>query len=230
FSHLPMSNQQLSQLISLQQDDLYLLDLNKTTSVKLNLPFTLPPDRTGLESVPRDTSLDCKFKNTTGTVEDHCMYWIADRSHINNPRTENTILCLILSTKSTKNWTFRGELYIIEHYPCINNNICIKKWHSNHPWIYMTKHLTEFKSFEVVFACIARNNEVFIVVTYTRNGDEKVMAYNKTREMFTKVPFALATGNRANNSKTEHFLLWKLTRREPKLEDTLMASDPLRNH
>ncbi|CAF1852272.1 unnamed protein product [Brassica napus] len=114
----------------------------------------------------------------------------------------------------------------------------IKKWHSNHPWIYMTKHLTEFKSFEVVFACIARNNEVFIVVTYTRNGDEKVMAYNKTREMFTKVPFgsslkgfrSLATGNRANNSKTEHFLLWKLTRREPKLEDTLMASDPLRNH
>ncbi|CAN6829471.1 unnamed protein product, partial [Brassica oleracea var. botrytis] len=96
----------------------------------------------------------------------------------------------------------------------------------------MTKHLTEFKSFEVVFACIARNNEVFIVVTYTRNGDEKVMAYNKTREMFTKVPFgsslkgfrSLATGNRANNSKTEHFLLWKLTRREPKLEDTLIVT------
>ncbi|CAN6829472.1 unnamed protein product [Brassica oleracea] len=43
-----MSNQQLSRLISLQQDDLYLLDLNKTTSVKINLPFTLPPDRTGL--------------------------------------------------------------------------------------------------------------------------------------------------------------------------------------
>ncbi|KAF3558500.1 hypothetical protein F2Q69_00016094 [Brassica cretica] len=231
-----MSNQQPSQLISLQQDGLYLLDFNKTTSLKLNLPFTLPPptepvcilhcrgimcltleghndlaiwnpsskefkrimmfnsrqttnplgfgydrfsddykivtiidrktfiytfkEKSWRESVPRDTSLDCKFKNRTGVL--------------------------------------RGELYIIEHYPCINNDICvwrqkssdkkIKKWQSE-PWINMTKHLKEFKNFEVVFACIARNDDVFIVVKDTRNGDGKVMVYNKAREKFIEVPF-----------------------------------------
>ncbi|KAG2307553.1 hypothetical protein Bca52824_027301 [Brassica carinata] len=284
-----MSNQQPSQLISLQQDGLYLLDFNKTTSLKLNLPFTLPPptepvcilhcrgimcltleghndlaiwnpsskefkrimmfnsrqttnplgfgydrfsddykivtlidlktfiytfkEKSWRESVPRDTSLDCKFKNRTGTVEDHCMYWIADRSHIKNPCKENTILCFdfvkeeykelnlpITCKQKFSSWlgVLRGELYIIEHYPCINNDICvwrqkssdkkIKKWQSE-PWINMTKHLKEFKNFEVVFACIARNDDVFIVVKDTRNGDGKVMVYNKAREKFIEVPF-----------------------------------------
>ncbi|KAH0885540.1 hypothetical protein HID58_061636 [Brassica napus] len=252
-----MSNQQPSQLISLQQDGLYLLDFNKTTSLKLNLPFTLPPpteprimmfnsrqttnplgfgydrfsddykivtiidrktfiytfkEKSWRESVPRDTSLDCKFKNRTGTVEDHCMYWIADRSHIKNPCKENTILCFdfvkeeykelnlpITCKQKFSSWlgVLRGELYIIEHYPCINNDICvwrqkssdkkIKKWQSE-PWINMTKHLKEFKNFEVVFACIARNDDVFIVVKDTRNGDGKVMVY-KAREKFIEVPF-----------------------------------------
>ena len=284
-----MSNQQPSQLISLQQDGLYLLDFNKTTSLKLNLPFTLPPptepvcilhcrgimcltleghndlaiwnpsskefkrimmfnsrqttnplgfgydrfsddykivtiidrktfiytfkEKSWRESVTRDTSLDCKFKNRTGTVEDHCMYWIADRSHIKNPCKENTILCFdfvneeykelnlpITCKQKFSSWlgVLRGELYIIEHYPCINNDICvwrqkssdkkIKKWQSE-PWINMTKHLKEFKNFEVVFACIARNDDVFIVVKDTRNGDGKVMVYNKAREKFIEVPF-----------------------------------------
>lgn len=37
-----MSSQQSSHLISLHEDGLYLLELNKTTSLKLNVPFTLP--------------------------------------------------------------------------------------------------------------------------------------------------------------------------------------------
>ncbi|KAF8117409.1 hypothetical protein N665_0011s0125 [Sinapis alba] len=282
-----MSNQQPSQLISLQQDGLYILDLNKTTSLKLNVPFTLPPptepvcilhcrgimcltlegnndlaiwnpgskeftripmlkrgqtthplgfgydqvsddykvvnivdrftfiysfkDKSWRESVPQDTFLDCKFKNRTGTAEDNCMYWIADRSHIKNK--QNTIMCfdfvnekykeLNLPMNSKQKFSsllgvLRGDLYIIEHYPCLDNDICvwrqnssdknIKKWHSN-PWINMNKHIKEFKSFEVVFACIARNDEVFIMVKNTRNGDEKVMVYDKTQEKFIEVPF-----------------------------------------
>ncbi|CDY71764.1 BnaCnng74330D [Brassica napus] len=219
-----MSNQQPSQLISLQQDGLYLLDFNKTTSLKLNLPFTLPPptepvcilhcrgimcltleghndlaiwnpsskefkrimmfnsrqttnplgfgydrfsddykivtiidrktfiytfkEKSWRESVPRDTSLDCKFKNRTGTVEDHC-------------------------------------IPVTHQEPFSDKKI--KKWQSE-PWINMTKHLKEFKNFEVVFACIARNDDVFIVVKDTRNGDGKVMVY-KAREKFIEVPF-----------------------------------------
>ncbi|CAN7014317.1 unnamed protein product, partial [Brassica oleracea var. botrytis] len=42
-----MSNQQLSRLISLQQDDLYLLDLNKTNigEAQLALYITARPNR-----------------------------------------------------------------------------------------------------------------------------------------------------------------------------------------
>lgn len=163
-----MSSQQSSHLISLHEDGLYLLDLNKTTSLKLNVPFTLParnepvcilhcrgmmcltlegnndlaiwnpaskyfrripmvePGQTTnligfgydrfsddykivtiiarktyiyafkkyswRESVPL-TALECKLKYRTGTTVDHCMYWIADRSHIKNFRKESTILC-----------------------------------------------------------------------------------------------------------------------------------------
>ncbi|XP_010474085.1 PREDICTED: putative F-box protein At3g16210 [Camelina sativa] len=210
-----MWNQQSSHLFSLHKDGSYLLDLNETTSLKLDLPFTLPAktkpvcilhcrgmicltlnnselaiwkigsekfmripmvergQTTNLlgfgydwlsddymivmiissktyifalkggiwrESVP-NTSLHCKFKDPTDTVVEHCMYWIADRSHNKNPPRKNTILCFDFSNEDYQELLFpmmytesklssrlgvsRGELCIIDHYPCLDNDICL---------------------------------------------------------------------------------------------------------
>ncbi|CAN8279356.1 unnamed protein product [Cochlearia groenlandica] len=284
-----MSNQHL---ISLQEDGLYLLDLNKTTSLKLKLPFTLPsetepvcilhcrgmicltlegnndlavwspgskdfkkipmvkPGQTGnllgfgydkvsndykivtiidhktyvyafkqsywRESVP-ENSLDCKFKNRSGTVLDHCMYWIADRSRIENSPDENAILCFDFSKEEYHelnlpmcpkdnfgSWagTLKGGLRVIEHYPCLDDTICvwrpderlgdrITKWSAD-PWIDMRKTMKTIKSsFDVAYACIARNDEVFIVVKGDRGNreEDKVMVYDKTKDKFVQVSF-----------------------------------------
>lgn len=53
----------------------------------------------------------------------------------------------------------------------------------------MIKYFKEFKNFEVVFVCIVRNDDVFIVVKDIRNGDGKVMVYNKIWEKFIEVLF-----------------------------------------
>lgn len=141
------------------------------------------------------------------------MYWIADRSHIENPRKENTILCFdfakeeyqelffpMYSKSKFSSWlgVSRGELCIIDHYPYLDNDICvwrpersgkkIKQWNVD-PWINMKQSHEEFQSFDVGFACIARNDEVFIVVKGRGNGQDKAMVYNERQNKFIEVPF-----------------------------------------
>ncbi|KAG7585582.1 F-box associated domain type 1 [Arabidopsis thaliana x Arabidopsis arenosa] len=170
------------------------------------------------ESV-RETSLHCKFKNQTGTVVDHCMYWIADRSHTKNPRRKNTILCFdfvkeeyqellspMYAESKFSSWlgVLRGELCVIDHYPCLNNDIClwrpqrkgkeIMHWNLD-PWTvnenvkaFNIFNVKRFKKFDVGFACIARNEELFIVVKGNGKGEDKFMVYDERQEEFTEVP------------------------------------------
>ncbi|EOA34747.1 hypothetical protein CARUB_v10022319mg [Capsella rubella] len=296
-----MSNPKSSHLISLQTDGLYLLNLNETTSLKLNLPFTLPAKtepvcilhcrgmicltlkdnndlaiwKPGLEKFKRipmvepgqttdllgfgydrvtddykivmvngfntyiyafkesfwresvkNTSLHCKFNDRTGTVVDHCMYWIADRSHNKTSQRQNTILCFDFSKEEYQellspmytdsklsSWlgVSRGELCVIDHYPCLDNDIClwrlerrnkkITQWNID-PCINMKENVKGFKkfdvglaclarnkNFDVGFACITRNEELFVVVKGNGKEEDKVMVYNEIRMKFIEVPF-----------------------------------------
>lgn len=281
-----MSNQQQSyQLISLHEDGLYLLDLNKTTSLKLDLPFTLPPQTEpvcilhchgmmcltlkdnnelaiwkptsknfkrvpmikpgqtknllgfGYDRVSNDYKIvtiidqktyifkfkecswresipfsfkDCFFKDRTGTVLDHCMYWIADRSN-----KEKSILCfdfvneeysnlkvpMMLSGLEFNSWldVSKGQLCVINHYPSLEDNLCvcrreirsgkkITRWDSD-PWMNIAGNDEE--PADIRFACIARNYEVFVVVrSRSKEEEDKVLVYNKEQNEFIKVPFS----------------------------------------
>lgn len=57
----------------------------------------------------------------------------------------------------------------------------------------MLKHSTflmlkDLKKIDVGFACIARNEELFIVVNGIGKGEDKFMVYNERQEEFTEVP------------------------------------------
>ncbi|KAG7593699.1 F-box associated interaction domain, partial [Arabidopsis thaliana x Arabidopsis arenosa] len=269
-----MSNQQSSsQLISLHKDGLYLFDLNKTTLLKLDLPFTLPPQTEpvcilqchgmmcltlkdnnelaiwkptskkfervpmikpgqtknllgfGYDRVSNDykivTIIDqktyifrfkeyCFFKDRTGTVLDHCMYWIADKSN-----KEKSILCfdfvneeysnlkvpMMLSGLEFNSWldVSRGQLCVINHYPSLEDNLCvcrreirsgkkIARWDSD-PWMNIAGNDEE--PADIRFACIARNYEVFVVVrSRSKEEEDKVLVYNKEQKEFMEVPFS----------------------------------------
>ncbi|CAA0294995.1 unnamed protein product [Arabidopsis thaliana] len=267
-----MSNQQSSHLISLHKDGLYRLNLNETTLLKLDLPFTLPAETepvcilhcrgmmcltlkenndlaiwkpgseefkripmvipgqtTNLlgfgydrisndykivtkigfktyiyafkescwrESVP-DTSLHRKFIDRTGTVVD-------------SRQEEYQELLSPMHTESKySSWlgVLRGELCVIDHYPSLNNDICLWRPHRKgkeimhwniDPWKENVKAfnilnvglacLDRNGNFDVGFACIARNEELFLVVKGNGRREDKVIVYNERREEFTEVP------------------------------------------
>jgi len=101
----------------------------------------------------------------------------------------------------------RGELCVIDHYPSLNNDICLWRPHRKgkeimhwniDPWKENVKAfnilnvglacLDRNGNFDVGFACIARNEELFLVVKGNGRREDKVIVYNERREEFTEVP------------------------------------------
>ncbi|EFH70856.1 hypothetical protein ARALYDRAFT_474743 [Arabidopsis lyrata subsp. lyrata] len=145
------------------------------------------------ESV-RETSLHCKFKDRTGTVVDHCMYWIPDRSHTKNPR--RVPRAIITDVRRVEiQFMVRGSKRRAMCYRSLPiKGKKIMHWNLD-PWTvnenvkaFNIFNVTRFKKFDVGFAYIARNEELFIVVNGNGKGEDKFMVYNERQEEFTEVP------------------------------------------
>ncbi|CAL9238747.1 unnamed protein product [Arabidopsis halleri] len=146
------------------------------------------------ESV-RETSLHCKFKDRTGTVVDHCMYWIADRSHTKNPR--RVPRAIISDVRGVEiQFMVRGFKGRAMCYRSLSiKGKKIMHWNLD-PWTvnenvkaFNIFNVTRFKNFDVGFACIARNEEeLFIVVKGNGKGEDKFMVYNERQDEFIEVP------------------------------------------
>ncbi|CAA0262802.1 unnamed protein product [Arabidopsis thaliana] len=155
-------------------------------------------------------SSDCFFKERTGTVVDNCMYWIANRFN-----KEKFILCfdfvneeysklnvpMMLSGLEFNSWldVSRGELCVINHYPSVDDNLCvcrreirsgkkIARWDSD-PWMNVAGNDDE--PVDIRFVCIAKKDEVFVVVRCrSKEEEDNVFVYNKEQNEFIEVLFS----------------------------------------